>query len=307
MSDREITTPSPNPSCFANCKGMLELVGIYSNDVKELNSNFRKWAVKYHPDKGNGEKDFFSLVADCVRTATDYLVSCSQTTSDAPSFSSLKENDKISYTDDLGNLIYGIVVQLHPSWSPDKTHVVMSKTTSKWEPDLQAKRMYVSKESIKQLTLHPSSSPSSPGSSPSSPAPSSASPAPPAGIYQEISWRELKQGDKIFVTYTHVKTQSKQEAYGIFRSAPSYSEVIEYAKTDASFTALSACVSVLPLAGSNAKFYRFIPSTSSRPSYVPPSAAGSWKAGNCTPSSSSSTFPSSSPVGESTKKRKFAY
>ncbi len=48
----ESLKPSANPNCFSNQKGLLELIGIYSNDVSVLNANFRKWALKYHPDKG---------------------------------------------------------------------------------------------------------------------------------------------------------------------------------------------------------------------------------------------------------------
>lgn len=52
FSNVDSLKPSPNPNCFGNFKGMLELIGIYSNDVTVLNANFRKWALKYHPDKG---------------------------------------------------------------------------------------------------------------------------------------------------------------------------------------------------------------------------------------------------------------
>ncbi len=59
MDPETTIKPSANPNCFLNYKGLLELIGIYSNDVTSLQANFRKWALKYHPDKGKFL--FFSL------------------------------------------------------------------------------------------------------------------------------------------------------------------------------------------------------------------------------------------------------
>lgn len=261
--------PSPNPTCFANCKGMLELVGIYNNDSKELGANYRKWALRYHPDKGNGEKDFFSLVTNCVKVCVEHLEKRQSTVAaagaagyEAISFPTVKENDRIRFENELGQTIHGIVVQLHPQWSVDKTHLVITKTTQKWEPDLQSRKMYVAKETIKGLLRckhegtngHGSASSSSSSPSSSSSSPSSAS---VQGVFEEVSWRELQPGDKIHVQYVSLKDPSTlQQVFGIFKSAPTYSDVVEFVKTDQSFAPSSRAVTVIPLAGSMCRFHR---------------------------------------------------
>jgi len=241
--------PSPNPSCFQNCKGMLELVGIYNNDPKELSGNYRRWALRYHPDKGNGEKDFFSLVTNCVKMCTEYLEKRQSSVVpgfEAIAFNHVKENDKIRFNNELGQTIYGIVSQLHPQWAVDKTHVVIIKTTQKWEPDLQAKKLYVGKETIKGL-LRLKEDGSSGGSIPTM----------QGASFEEVAWRELHPGDKIHVQYVSLKDPSViQSVFGIFKSAPTYSDVIEFVKTDQSFVPSSRAVTVIPLAGSMCRFHR---------------------------------------------------
>jgi len=237
---------------------MLELVGIYNNDAKELAANYRKWALRYHPDKGNGEKDFFSLVTNCVKMCTEHLEKRQGTTTALPgfegiSFPMVKENDRIRFENEVGQTIYGIVTQLHPQWSVDKTHLVITKTTQKWEPDLQSRNIYVAKENIKGLirakqegTMRNSSGMASSGSSPSVQV-----------VFEEVSWRELHPGDKIHVQYVSLKDPNTiQQVFGIFKSAPTYSDVVEFVKTDQSFAPSSRAVTVIPLTGSMCKFHR---------------------------------------------------
>jgi len=249
-TNNESFEPSPNPTCFANCKGMLELVGIYNNDPKEMGSNYRKWALRYHPDKGSGEKDFFSLVTNCVKMCVEHLEK-RQSTAVVPGFEAIaftmvKENDKIRFENELGQTIHGIVTQLHPQWSMDKTHLVITKTTQRWEPDLQARKIYVAKETINGLLRSKNEAPMSGGSSTGV-----------QGVFEEVSWRDLHPGDKIHVQYVSLKDPSSiQSVFGIFKSAPTYSDVVEFVKTDQTFAPSSRAVTVIPLAGSMCKFHR---------------------------------------------------
>jgi len=271
--------PSANPSCFLNCKGMLELVGIYNNDPKELNINYRKWALKYHPDKGNGEKDFFSLVTNCVRMCGEYLEKYQQGHSgpamigfEAIEFQSIKEGDRISYIDEFGQQVYGIVTQLHPSWGLEKTHIVMGRMSAKWEPDVQAKRQYVTKEAMKniQRLKNEMSSCETRSTSPNRATGASAAPgrSGACGIpayFEQVGWRELHPGDKIHVQYVNLKSpKSIQSAFGIFKGAPTYSECVEFVKTDENFTPLSKAVTIVPLTGSGCQFRRLLVESSKK-------------------------------------------
>jgi len=242
---------------------MLELVGVYNNDAKELNINYRKWALRYHPDKGNGEKDFFSLVTNCVRMCTEYLERHQKAPApamlgfEAISFANIKENDKITYNDEFAQQVYGVVAQLRPSWGVEKTHIVLSRTTQKWEPDPHAKRQYVTKEAMKNIQRLKMGTPATSFSTSTSPSPSSGAQA----YFEDVGWRDLHPGDKIHVQYVHVKNPSiTQSAFGIFKGAPTYSECVEFVKTDEHFTPLSRSVTIVPLTGSMCKFRRLVDS-----------------------------------------------
>jgi len=160
-------------------------------------------------------------------------------------FNNVKENDKIRFNNELGQTIYGVVSQLHPQWAVDKTHIVITKTTMKWEPDLQAKKLYVGKDTIKgllRLRVDSSLTPASPCVQ---------------GVFEEVQWRDLHPGDKIHVQYVSLKDPSLvNTVFGIFKSAPTYSDVIEFVKTDTSFLPVTRSVTVIPLAGSMCKFHR---------------------------------------------------
>jgi len=88
-----------------------------------------------------------------------------------------------------------------------------------------------------------------------------ASPASTAmkAYFEEVGWRELQPGDKIHVQYVNVKNPSAaQSAFGIFKGAPTYSECVEFVKTDEHFTPLSRSVTIVPLTGSMCKFRRMV-------------------------------------------------
>eukprot|EP00026_Physarum_polycephalum_P013789 Phypoly_transcript_14231.p1 GENE.Phypoly_transcript_14231~~Phypoly_transcript_14231.p1 ORF type:complete len:321 (+),score=69.84 Phypoly_transcript_14231:63-965(+) len=281
-SNSDNLKPSPNPNCFGNFKGMLELIGIYSNDVTVLNANFRKWAIKYHPDKG-GEKDFFSLVTECVRGATEYLERHQQASPEGfeeVGFQDLREHNQVRFTNDLGVIVHGVILQLHPPWSPDKTHIVICKTDANWVPEPATKKLYVPKESIhallkKKLGANDSASAATAAAAAAA---TTITPTPTnTPTFENVQWRDLRAGDKIRVSYVNVKNPATTlTAYGIFRAAPTYSDVVEFVKTDESFNNLSKSFTSLPLTGSMCRFQRVVAHkmhTQNAPSWAPGSCA----------------------------------
>jgi len=283
----ESLKPSANPNCFSNFKGLLELIGIYSSDVTVLNANFRKWALKYHPDKG-GEKDFFALVTDCVRGAIDHLErhqASSPEGFEEVLFQDLKEHDRVRYTDDLGVAVHGVILQLHPPWSPVKTHIVICRTDGKWEPEPATKKMYVQKESIHGLLKKKNDADG--GAAAAAAAAVAAQTAAAAAAahanaitFENVQWRDLRAGDKIRVSYVNVKNPSVTlTAYGIFRAAPTYSDIVEFVKTDETFNNLSKSFTSLPLTGSMCRFQRLVMPRMSTQQF--PTNNPTWAAGAC--------------------------
>lgn len=183
--------------------------------------------------------------------------------------------------------MHGIILQLHPSWSTDKTHIVICKTDAKWEPELQTKKMYVCRESIRGLLKKKASN-----SIAGSPAAGAASPAVATSAFgnvpsfENVQWRDLRAGDKIRVSYVNVKSPSATlSAYGIFRAAPTYSDVVEFVKTDETFTNLSKAFTSLPLTGSMCRFQRLVApkmNTQFNPAWAPGSCSAMPTTANAT-------------------------
>lgn len=180
-------------------------------------------------------------------------------------FPNIRENDRITYIDEFGQQLYGIVAQLHPSWGVEKTHIVLARTTPRWEPDQNAKKQYVTKEAMKniqRLKAAPPAGAPPPTSFTATPSPSPVSATGAKNVYfEEVGWRELQPGDKIHVQYVNVKNPAAtNSAFGIFKGAPTYSECVEFVKTDEHFNPLSRSVTIVPLTGSMCKFRRMVDS-----------------------------------------------
>ncbi len=177
--------------------------------------------------------------------------------------------------------------------------MVICKTNGKWEPEPQTKNMYVLKESLHGLLKLRKDAAPSPATSTSTSSPSSATPSStPAIHFEDVQWRDLRSGDKIRVTYVNVKNPSVPlTAYGIFRAAPTYSDVVEFVRTNETFTVTSKAFTTLPLTGSMCRFQRLAtPKTFTHHN----SQAGMWAPGSC------ATAPNTANANANPKKRKVA-
>jgi hypothetical protein len=252
------------------------------------------------------------LVTECVRGAIDHLERHQQSTPEGfeeVTFQDLREHHQVRYTDDLGVVVHGVILQLHPPWSPDKTHIVICKTNASWVPEPSTKKMYVCRESIhgllkKKAAEGPTTSNTTPTPTPTPPTTTPTSTA-TNGVasfnFENVQWRDLRAGDKIRVTYVNIKNPSvSHTAYGIFRAAPTYSDVVEFVKTDETFNNLSKSFTSLPLTGSMCRFQRLTHKTNTHfPNFPQAPSTPAWASGSC------ATMPNAT-ANASTKKRKVA-
>jgi hypothetical protein len=236
------------------------------------------------------------LVTECVRGAIEYLERHQQPSPNGfeeAAFQDLKEHNQVRYTDDLGVVVHGVILQLHPPWSPDKTHIVICKTDANWIPEPATKKMYVCRESIHSLLKKKAGADdSSTAAAAAASVSTTAATAINTPSFENVQWRDLRAGDKIRVSYVNVKNPSTTlTAYGIFRAAPTYSDVVEFVKTDETFNNLSKSFTSLPLTGSMCRFQRLV-------AHKIHTQAPSWAPGSC------AAMPTA--ANASTKKRKVA-
>eukprot|EP01112_Ceratiomyxa_fruticulosa_P024166 TRINITY_DN968_c0_g1_i3.p1 TRINITY_DN968_c0_g1~~TRINITY_DN968_c0_g1_i3.p1 ORF type:complete len:381 (-),score=82.58 TRINITY_DN968_c0_g1_i3:59-1201(-) len=160
----ESIAPSSCPMSFRNCKGMLEMVGVYSDNVQELSSRYRKWALQNHPDKTASDNGFFSLVSSSVKVCDEYLRKYNEYILNAEkkgveplekvqSFKDLRVGDKVRFLEATGTgIYYGIVTTVFPPASNGKLSISFIRTSPNWERDPAKESVYrVIADSVKEI------------------------------------------------------------------------------------------------------------------------------------------------------------